>query len=57
MLLEAYTDPAVPPLPPHITFEQAKAYPIRLVQRRSGCLGYIKSSAKEIASLVLPETD
>ena len=26
VVLEAITDPNVPPLPPHITFEQAKAF-------------------------------
>jgi hypothetical protein len=26
VVLEAYTDPSVPPLPPHISFKQAKAF-------------------------------
>jgi pyruvate dehydrogenase (quinone) len=57
VLLEAYTDPNVPPLPPHITFEQAKAYLSALFGGDPDAWGTVKSSAKELASTVLPETD
>lgn len=57
VLLEAYTDPNVPPLPPHITFEQAKAYLSALFGGDPDAWGMVKSSAKEIASTVLPETE
>jgi pyruvate dehydrogenase (quinone) len=57
VLLEAYTDPNVPPLPPHITFEQAKAYLSALFGGDPDAWGMVKASAKEIASTVLPETD
>ena len=35
MVLEAYTDPDVPPLPPHITLAQAKVFPASLPKDRS----------------------
>jgi pyruvate dehydrogenase (quinone) len=57
VLLEAWTDPNVPPLPPHITFEQAKAYMSALFGGDPDTWGILKSSAKEMASSVLPETD
>lgn len=57
VLLEAYTDPNVPPLPPHITFEQAKAYLSALFGGDPDAWGMVKASAKEIASTILPETD
>jgi pyruvate dehydrogenase (quinone) len=55
VLLEACTDPNVPPLPPHITFEQAKAYMSALFGGDVDAWGTLKSSAKEVASSVLPE--
>jgi pyruvate dehydrogenase (quinone) len=57
VLLEAYTDPNVPPLPPHITFEQAKAYMSALFGGDPDTWGILKSSAREMASTVLPETE
>ena len=35
-VIEAITDPEVPPLPPHITLEQAKMFMSALRQRRPG---------------------
>ncbi len=32
VVLEVYADPDVPPLPPHITFKQAKAYTSAILQ-------------------------
>lgn len=57
VLLEAYTDPNVPPLPPHITFEQAKAYLSALFGGDVDAWGIVKSAAKEMKATVLPETD
>ena len=51
--MEAYTDPEVPPLPPHISFEQAKAYAQSLIKdpnRRD----MLKQSAKEMVESYLP---
>lgn len=56
VLVEAHTDPNVPPLPPHISFEQAKAYMSALFGGDVDAWGIIKSSAKEMASTYLPET-
>jgi pyruvate dehydrogenase (quinone) len=36
VVLEAITDPEVPPLPPHITFEQAKAFASAVAKGDSG---------------------
>lgn len=46
-LIEMVTDPDVPPLPPHISVKQAKAYLSALWQRDPDSLGIIKASAKE----------
>ena len=46
-LLEMVTDPNVPPLPPHITFEQAKAYLSALIKRDPDSLRMVTASAKE----------
>ncbi|HZM33924.1 MAG TPA: thiamine pyrophosphate-requiring protein [Burkholderiales bacterium] len=46
-VLEMVTDPNVPPLPPHITFEQAKAYLSALIHRDPDSLRMVTASAKE----------
>jgi pyruvate dehydrogenase (quinone) len=46
-VLEMVTDPNVPPLPPHITFEQAKAYLSALIKRDPDSLRMVTASAKE----------
>lgn len=48
VLLEVYTDPDVPPLPPHITFEQAKAYTQALLKGDPDAGGIIRQSAKSL---------
>ena len=53
VILEAFTDPNVPPLPPHITFKDAKNFMTSLIDEPE--LGsVIKNSAKELLSTVLP---
>jgi pyruvate dehydrogenase (quinone) len=49
VVLEACTDPDVPPLPPHITAEQAKAYMSALLHGDPDALGIVKSSVKQFA--------
>jgi pyruvate dehydrogenase (quinone) len=52
-MLEAYTDPNVPPLPPHITLAQAKAFTTSLPKDPE--LGSVlKDTAKEVAASILP---
>ena len=53
VVVEAYTDPNVPPLPPHITLAQARAFAGSLYgdpERGS----VIKDTAKEMFSTLLP---
>lgn len=53
-VLEAYTDPDVPPLPPHIRFDQARAYMSALFKGDPDAMGIIKASAKEFMDQLLP---
>jgi pyruvate dehydrogenase (quinone) len=53
VILEAYTDPNVPPLPPHITLKDAKNF--MLMMRDEPELGSVlKNSAKELLTSILP---
>jgi pyruvate dehydrogenase (quinone) len=47
VVLEMVTDPDVPPLPPYISFKQAKAYARALLYGDPDSIGIIKASAKE----------
>jgi pyruvate dehydrogenase (quinone) len=53
-LLEVVTDPDVPPIPPHISAKQAKAYFSALWQRDPDSLGIIKASIKEVWDGLFP---
>lgn len=53
-LIEAKTDPDVPPLPPHIHFDQAKAYLSSIVKGDPDALGTMKQSMKEMMESWLP---
>jgi pyruvate dehydrogenase (quinone) len=46
VLYEAVTDPEVPPLPPHIRFEQAKQMAQALLKRDPNAARIIKQSLK-----------
>ncbi|MBV9191953.1 MAG: thiamine pyrophosphate-requiring protein, partial [Betaproteobacteria bacterium] len=48
VVLEMVTDPNVPPLPPHITMKQAKAYLEALIKGDSDAIEVVKASAKQI---------
>lgn len=48
VVLEACTDPNVPPLPPHVTFKQAKAYASAIMQGDSESSGIIKETVRQI---------
>jgi pyruvate dehydrogenase (quinone) len=50
VLLEVVTDPSVPPLPPHITLEQAKAFASALLHNDPKGWSLIKQSAKQVLS-------
>lgn len=48
VLLEAVVDPNVPPLPPHISFEQTKAYLSALMRGDPDAWDTVQASAREI---------
>jgi pyruvate dehydrogenase (quinone) len=48
VVVDAHTDPEVPPLPPHITFEQAKGYMFSIFKGDPNRLAMIKMSAKQM---------
>lgn len=51
-VLEVKTDPEVPPLPPHITFEQAKAFMSTAIKGGTEETSMIKGSMKQMLSSV-----
>ena len=53
-VLEMVTDPSVPPLPPHVTAEQAKAYLSALIKGDPDAIEMIKASAKEVWASLVP---
>lgn len=53
-VLEAVTDPDVPPLQPHITFEQARSFASAAIKENVKALGYLTQTVKEVAASVLP---
>jgi pyruvate dehydrogenase (quinone) len=54
VVLEVKTDPNVPPLPPHITLAQAKAFTSSLVKGDPDEGSVLVNTAKEVLSSVLP---
>jgi pyruvate dehydrogenase (quinone) len=52
-VIDAHCDPEVPPLPPHITFEQAKGYMSAIFKGDPNTLAIIKQSAKEMIATTL----
>ncbi|MCC2665819.1 MAG: Pyruvate oxidase [Geminicoccaceae bacterium] len=53
-VLDVVTDPKVPPLPPHITYEQAKSYAQSLLKGDPEAVGIVWQSIKEAMAGVLP---
>ena len=53
-VLDVLTDPEVPPLPPHITFEQAKMFALAVAKGDSGRRGMIEQSLKDKIAELLP---
>jgi pyruvate dehydrogenase (quinone) len=52
--LEVKTDPEVPPLPPHITFQQAKHFTHALLKGDPHGGSVIKETARQVLSAILP---
>jgi pyruvate dehydrogenase (quinone) len=54
-LLEAVTDPNVPPMPPHITFDQAKAFASSVLRGDADALGFLTQTVKEAVATYIPK--
>jgi pyruvate dehydrogenase (quinone) len=57
VVLEVKTDPEVPPLPPHITLQQAKNFSIALAKGDPNEVGVIKGTARQVLETILPGKD
>lgn len=57
VLIEFVTDPDVPPLPPHIKFEQARKFMGSIAHGDPDSAGIIRQSAKQVAAGVLHHRD
>jgi pyruvate dehydrogenase (quinone) len=54
VLIEFHTDPDVPPLPPHITWEQARAYMTALAKGDPDEGGIIRNTLRQALAGILP---
>ena len=54
VVLEVKTDPEVPPLPPHITLQQAKNFSLALLKGDPNEAGVIKGAARQVFESILP---
>ena len=54
VVLEVKTDPEVPPLPPHITFEQAKHFAETLIKGDPHEGGVIMGAARQVLASIIP---
>ncbi len=52
VVIDAHTDPDVPPLPPHITFEQARGFLASMVEGDSHLKGELIQTVKQMAAKV-----
>jgi pyruvate dehydrogenase (quinone) len=53
-LIEAVVDPDVPPLPPHITLKQAKAFASALLEGDSDRRGIIRQTTRQVLDALVP---
>jgi pyruvate dehydrogenase (quinone) len=54
VVLEVKTDPEVPPLPPHITLQQAKNFTLALMKGDPDEKSVIKGAARQVLESILP---
>lgn len=54
VLLEVKTDPEVPPIPPHLTFDQVKKLTTTLMKDDPNQEGVIRGTVRQVLSSVLP---
>jgi pyruvate dehydrogenase (quinone) len=52
-VIDAHCDPDVPPLPPHITFEQAKGYMFSMFKGDPNLMGMTKQSFSQMVATML----
>ncbi|MDQ6812615.1 MAG: thiamine pyrophosphate-dependent enzyme, partial [Bacteroidota bacterium] len=57
VVLEAYTDPSVPPLPPHISVKQAVSFSSSMLKGDVDTWSMIKQSWKDVIENYLPHKD
>jgi pyruvate dehydrogenase (quinone) len=57
LVLDVHTDPTVPPIPPHATFDQVRATAQALVKGDAGRWGVLKEGLKIKAQEVLPHRE
>jgi pyruvate dehydrogenase (quinone) len=57
VVLEMKTDPEVPPLPPHITLQQAKNFSLALAKGDPNETGVIRGAARQVLETILPGKD
>jgi pyruvate dehydrogenase (quinone) len=57
VVLEVKTDPEVPPLPPHITLQQAKNFSLALAKGDPDEVGVIRGAARQVLETILPGKD
>ena len=55
VVLEVKTDPDVPPLPPHITLDQAKQFSQSLAKGDSSAGAAVSGTARQLLSAILPD--
>lgn len=56
-VVEMVTDPDVPPIPPHVSAKQARAYFSALLQRDPDAIGMIQASFKEVWDGLFPPSE
>src|SRR5665213_782063 len=56
-VIEAITDPDVPPLPPHITLEQARHFMSSMLHGDSDARGMIRASTRQVLSTLIPDVE
>jgi pyruvate dehydrogenase (quinone) len=56
VVLEVKTDPEVPPLPSHISFDQAVKFSKALLKGDPGAEGVIKGTVRQVLGSVLPKS-
>jgi pyruvate dehydrogenase (quinone) len=55
VVIDAITDPNVPPLPPHIEFQQARSYMTSMLKGDPDTMAHAKQSVKQMLQSWLPK--